>query len=309
MEPQPIIYLDGKWLPAEEAKISVLSVTVKYGLNVFEGIRGYLGSDNKIIALFRLSEHLKRLERSMRMMGYADIPSVETLEQIVKDTVTRNEPKTDVHIRLSAYILADGFMDSAGPTGLMCAVASASSKLAESRVITAGVSSWRRITDESLPPRIKNGANYANGRIALMEARRHGYDEAIMLTSEGKVSEAAAACLFLVRDGQLITPSINQSILESVTRNTLIQLAMEICGKPVIEREIDRTELWCAAEAFICGSSYEVTPIRRIDHMEMTDGAPGPISRGLSDTYMKAVRGELTNHLDWLTPVCVAETC
>jgi branched-chain amino acid aminotransferase len=303
MERQPIIYLDGEWIPAAQAKISVLSVTVKYGLNVFEGIRGYLGNGSNTIALFRLKEHLKRFERSMRMMGYADIPSVETLEQIVKDTVIKNAPTTDVHIRLSAYILADGFMDSAGSTALMCAVASASSKSPESRVITAGVSTWRRISDVSLPPRIKNGANYANGRIALMEAHRHGYDEAIMLTDQGKVSEAAAACLFLVRDGRLITPSVSQSILESVTRDTLIQLAQESCGKPVVEREIDRTELWCAAEAFICGSSYEVTPIRRIDHIDMTDGAPGPISRSLSDTYMKAVRGELPRYRDWLTPV------
>ena len=300
---EALIYLDGRIIPAGEATISVLSPTVKYGLNVFEGIRGYRGEGGGPVALFRLQEHLERLCHSMAMMGYGRSPSIEELQSIVVSTMRANNPTTDVHIRLSAYVLGDGFIDAAEPVALMCAVSPAQSKPPEKRTIRAGVSSWRRIEDMSLPPRIKNGANYANGRLALMEARRHGYDEGILLTASGKVAEGAAACIFIVRDSTLVTPSITQGILESVTRDTLIRLAREVCGFRVEEREVDRTELLCADEAFLCGSAYEVTPIRSIDQITFAGDAPGPISKALWESYDRAVRGGLKDYSKWLTPV------
>lgn len=239
----------------------------------------------------------------MAMMGYGRALSIEELQSIVVSTVQANNPATDVHIRLSAYVLGDGFIDAAEPVAFMCSVSPAQSKPPEKRTIRAGVSSWRRIEDMSLPPRIKNSANYANGRLALMEARRHGYDEAILLTASGKVAEAAAACIFIVRDSTIMTPGITQGILESITRDTLIQLAREVCGFRVEEREIDRTELLCADEAFLCGSSYEVTPISSIDQITFAGAAPGPISRTLWESYNRAVRGALKNYSKWLTPV------
>lgn len=303
MSERSIVYMNGKWVAEADAKIGVLSVSVKYGLNVFEGIRGYLAAGGGGLAIFRLTEHLQRLVQSMTLMGYGDIPSIDDLAQIVKEAVTRNRPKTDVHIRLAAYILSDGFLDAKGPVGLMCAVVPATSRSPQERAVTAVTSSWRKISDQNLPARIKNGANYSNSRLALIEARRNGYDEAILLNENGKVAEAAAACLFLVRDGTLITPSVTQSILESITRDTLIRLGRRQANLAIEEREVDRTELMCATEAFIAGSSYEITPVRSFDRINMSGGAPGPISTRLADVYMRTVRGELKEYRDWLTPI------
>lgn len=300
---ESLVYLDGKMVPAAQATISVLSPSVKYGLNVFEGIRGYRRAAGGALTLFRLPEHLERLRHSMAMMGYGRSYSMEELQNIVVSTVRANEPSTDVHIRLSAYVLGEGFIDAAEPVAMMCAVAAAQSKAPDQRVIRAGVSSWRRIDDTSLPPRIKNGANYANGRLALIEARRHGYDEGILLTAGGKVAEGAAACLFMVRGGTLVTPAVTQGILESVTRDSLIRLAREVCGLSVEEREIDRTELLSADEAFLCGSAYEVTPIRSIDHITLAAPAPGPVSKAVWEAYDRATRGALDRYAKWLTPV------
>lgn len=298
-----LIYLDGRIIPASEARIGVLSPTVKYGINVFEGIRGYRSEAGSSLTLFRLREHFERFRRSMAMMGYGRSAPIEELQSIVMSTVKANKPATDIHLRLSAYVLGDGFIDAAEPVAFMCAVARAPSIRPEERTIRAGVSSWRRIDDTSLPPRIKIGANYANSRLALMEARRHGYEEAILLTAGGKVAESGAACIFIVRDGALVTPSLTQGILESVTRDTLIRLAREACGFRVEEREIDRTELLCADEAFLCGSSYEVSPIRSIDQITFAGGVPGPISKALWESYNRAVRGGLEDYTKWLTPV------
>lgn len=298
-----LVYLDGRLIPARKATISVLSPTVKYGINVFEGIRGYKARRGGTLALFRLTEHLVRLRHSMAMMGYGRSPSIEELESIVVSTVQANKPTTDIHVRLSAYILGDGFIDIDGPVALMCATAAAQSKPPKKRIIRAGVSSWRRIEDTSLPPRIKISANYANSRLAMIEARRHGYDEPILLTSNGKVAEAGAACIFVVRGGTLLTPGVTQGILESVTRDSLIRLAREVCGLRVEEREIDRTELLCADEAFLCGSAYEVTPIKCIDQITLAGGAPGPISQAVWKAYDQATRGALKKYSRWLTPV------
>ncbi|WP_137388588.1 aminotransferase class IV [Rhodoligotrophos defluvii] len=298
-----LVHFGGKLRPANEATISVLSPSVKYGIGVFEGIRGY-GDDGGEICLFRLDEHLARMIQSMTIMGYGELPTVAELRDVVMETVLANAANTDVHIRLAAYIVSqNGFVDAAGPVLLSCAVLPAKSKPPHLRAVTTCISSWRRIGDNNLPPRVKNSANYANGRLALLEARRHGYDEAILLTEDGAVSEAAAACLFAVRHGKLVTPAGTQSILESVTRDSLIQLAREVVGCPVEERAIDRTELLTCHEAFLCGSAYEVTPIKSVDQISLPGGAPGPISLALWEAYERAVHGKLDRFSHWVTRV------
>jgi len=300
---ESLVYLDGKLVPQRDATINILSPTVKYGVNVFEGIRAYRGAGGGGLALFRLKEHLVRLRHSMAIMDYERVASLEELREVVVSTVQANKPDGDIHIRLSASILGDGFIDATGPIALVCSIAQAKGKRPEERVIRAGVSSWRRIDDASLPPRIKNSANYANSRIAMGEAHRHGYDEPILLTAAGKVAEAGAACLFIVRDGVLLTPPVTHGILESVTRDSILRLARELCGMRVEEREIDRTELLCADEAFLCGSAYEVTPIRSIDQITLALQAPGPLTIILGEAYGNAVRGALKGYSHWLTPV------
>jgi branched-chain amino acid aminotransferase len=303
MDQSSVIWLGDGLVRAEDAKIPVLSPTVKYGINVFEGLRCYADPSKRDLLVFRISEHLDRLQESMRMMRYANAPSVDRLRQIVLDTIRANDVKVDTHVRLSVYVLGEGTMDARGPISVMCALHVGTSKPIGERTVRAQVSAWRRIDDQALPPRIKNAANYANGRLALMQARDDGYDEALFLTREGHVSEAAAACLFIVRKGAVITPPVTASILESITRESLIEIAREEVGLEVVERNIDRTELYTADEVFLCGSAYEVTPVVGIDRLMIGDGSAGPVTLRLWDAYLQTVGGLNRGRAHWITSV------
>src|SRR5690606_22295479 len=161
----------------------------------------------------------------------------------------------------------EGFSETRGPTSLVCAVSPRNATQLEDRTKHACVSSWLRIDDRTSPPRIKAGPNYHNSGFGTLEARRHGYDEAIFLTTCGKVSEAGNSCIFAVRDGVLITPGVTSSILESITRQTLIQLARDELGLKVEERDLDRSELYIASELFLCGSGLEISPVLSVDRL------------------------------------------
>jgi branched-chain amino acid aminotransferase len=169
--------------------------------------------------------------------------------------------------------------------------------------MAVGVSSWQRVHDTANPPRIKATANYSNGRLAMLEAQRNGYDAALMLTREGKVAEAPVATCFVVRHGKVLTPPCTDGILESITRDTLLQLCRKELDTPVDERSIDRTELYDAQEMFLCGSGWEVTPVASVDHIPLLLPAPGPLTTRLRSLYLQAVRGELPERREWLSPV------
>jgi branched-chain amino acid aminotransferase len=180
------------------------------------------------------------------------------------------------------------------------------SHLLSGKVVRARVSSWRRISDDIMPPRVKNISNYRNGQLAAMEAQLDGYDQAILLNVQGKVAEAPGACLMLVRDGKLVTPDITQSILESITRDTLLRLARDELGLVIEERPVDRTELYVADEVFLCGTAAEITPIGEIDRYPIGDGHPGPVTRALERLYHDIVRGIDPRRAEWRTPVGLA---
>ena len=165
------------------------------------------------------------------------------------------------------------------------------------------ITSWRRISDENLSPRIKCGANYINSRVGQREALRNGYDTCIFLNEAGKVAEGPGSCFFMVKGDTLITPRLTDSVLESITRDTIIRLAQEELGLKVEERTIDRTELYMADEAFLCGSAMEITPIYTIDRYAIGTGEQGEVTKRLHLTYLDCVRGKLANRMDWLTPI------
>jgi branched-chain amino acid aminotransferase len=168
--------------------------------------------------------------------------------------------------------------------------------------LSACISTWERINDNCFPPRVKAGANYINSRYAHLEAKRHGYDCPIFLGSNGKVTESAGACLFIVRRGVLTTPSVTSSILESITRSTVIKLASDL-GLRVLERDIDRTELYLAEEAFLCGTTAELTPITSVDGMPVGCGQPGPVTMSLLRRYLDVVSNQITCYSEWLVPI------
>ena len=296
------IYFNGEIVPEREAKVHVLSVTVKYAATVFEGICAYL-DDKQHFNVFRLTEHIRRFQDSMRIMRFKQNWSEQHLVDVVTQVIRANDFDSDIHIRLSAYILSEGFLDATEPVALGCLAVRRHEKSLSDKNSRAQVSSWLRIDDSSMPPRIKCAANYQNGRLATIQARADGYNEAILLTNTGKVSESAGACLMAVRDGVVITPRVTHSILESVTRTTLIELFENELGLKVEQREVDRTELYVCDEIFLCGSGYEVTPLIDIDGHMIGNGKTGHTTKAIFECYDAATRARLNGYDRWLTRI------
>ncbi len=296
--------LNGKVVPTEDATIHILSPAVKYAANVFEGIRGYWNDDKQELYIFRLTEHLERLRFSMKVMRMDDVFSIEKLRDCILELILANGHKGNTYIRLYAYVDApDGSMTAGGPVGMAIAATPKDSLVPLDKGQDVVVSSWARISDHSLPPRIKCVANYNNGRLAWGQARADGYDNVIILTQAGKVAEGAGGCLFIVRDGVPITPDGTSDILESVTRRTVLQLFSENMERKPEVRSVGRTELYGAEEAFYCGTGHEILPIASIDRLPVGDGSIGPVVTELHRIYHAMVRGESNEHPEWLTPV------
>ena len=296
------LYLNGRLVPDAEAVIHVQSAAVKYGTSVFEGLRAYWNERQRELYVFRLGEHIDRLYQSLRMMRMDHTFTRDQIAASILDVLRKNEYREDVHIRQTAYVEADAGMDATGPVGL--AVGARTRYESVKGGIAACVSSWIRIADGSMPPRIKCSANYQNGRLATLEAKMNGYQGALLMNSRGKLAEAPGACCFVVRRGVPITPPVTADILESVTRATLLELFRKELGREPVERDIDRTELYVADEAFLCGSGWEITPLLSIDRLALGDGkSPGPLTKAIQDCYFAVVRGEKPAYRDWLTPV------
>lgn len=290
-----------KW---EDATCHISSLAFKYGAAVFEGIRAYWNAEQQTLYVWQLNEHLKRLEYSQRFMRYDQVFTVDDGTQAVMELLKANGTKSNVHITMTSFLSGPGQPYMTGPISLaVTAVARSDDKVGG---LDVQVSSWRRSPDSSLPQRVKANGNYLNGRLAGMEAHRNGYDSAIMLTQAGKVSEGPAMCFFMVRNGVAVTPDRQSDILESITRDTVIQLLKED-GVPVEERPIDRSELGDAEEAFFCGTAWEIAPIRSIDRLELGTDAPGPIVRNLRERFNALATGADTTHPEWRTKVDFAD--
>jgi branched-chain amino acid aminotransferase len=294
---------NGEIVPYADAKVHVLAPGMKYGAGVFEGIRGYWNADRGEMYLFRLREHLERLQYSMRVMRYDHHITSEQIEAAIIAVVRANELREDVHIRPMVWVDGDGEMMSEGPIGWMVAALPRPFNPKVRDGVNVGVSSWRRIADTSMPARVKATANYVNGRLAGMQGKGDGYDNVLLLTQAGHVAESPGSCFFMVRHGKPVTPGVTSAILESVTRTTVMELLTEIAGGGTTERDIDRTEVYAADEAFFCGSGQEIQPILSLDRLPIGDGAPGPLTRRLQERYFAVVRGQTNDHAEWLTPV------
>ncbi len=296
------LYLNGKLVPYADAKIHVQSAAVKYGGSVFEGLRAYWNAAQGELYVFRLREHVDRLLNSMRLMRMEHHFTREELAASILDVLRKNEVREDVHVRQTAFLEADGALDVTGPVGL--AVDARPHRVTDKPGVTACVSSWARISDASMPPRIKCSANYQNSRLAMLEAKTNGYEGALLLNTRGKIAEAPGACCFMVRGGVPVTTPVTADILESVTRATLLELFRTELGQAPVERDIDRTELYVADELFLCGSGWEITPILSLDRLPLGNGSePGPMTRAVQACYFAVVRGEKPAYRHWLTPV------
>ena len=299
------IWLGGEIVNVNDAKINVLSPTSQFGLNVFEGIRCYWNEEKQQLYVFRLEDHLKRLKRSQKLIQMEDKYTMEELENALLDVVKANDYREDIAVRQTLFVDGFGSWSSMGPVNMFISPIPKAKTNPEynKEGLNCCISSWQRIHDNSLSPRIKCGANYINSRMAQLEALRNGYDTTIFLNKDGKVAEGPGSCLFMVKDGQLITPMLTDSVLESITRDTIIRLAKDVMNIPVVERSVDRTELYTCDEAFLCGSAMEITPIFSVDRYPLGNGQAGELTNRIHSVYLKLVTGQMEEYPDWITPV------
>ncbi|MSO54306.1 MAG: branched-chain-amino-acid transaminase [Rhodospirillales bacterium] len=295
--------LNGKIIPWNEGTVHVFSPVVKYGAGLFEGLRGYWNDDKKEMFLFRVKEHMDRLAFGQRVMRYERIVDGDTLAEQCIALIRANEFKEAIHLRVMVYVDGDGEMGAPGPVSV--AITAVPRPLPKQVIdgTTAHISSWQRISDVSIPARVKSNANYQNSRLAVLQSKADGYGAPILLNSRGKVSEGPGMCFFMIRNGKPVTPSVSNDILESVTRATLMDLFHESLDLEVTERDVDRTELYDAEEAFFCGTGWEVTPITSIDKIAVGNGKPGALTQKLQKVYFDVVLGKTNVHSEWRTPV------
>ena len=294
------IWFKGEIMNVNDAKINVLAPTSQFGLNVFEGIPCYWNDEEKQLYAFRLDDHYDRLIRSAKLIQIDNRYSKDELKKALVDVVKANEYNENLSVRQTLFVDGFGSWGSADPVDMF--VAPIPRGRTNTEYNKKGVASWRRISDETLSPRIKCGANYINSRVGQREALRNGYDTCIFLNEAGKVSEGPGSCFFLVRNGELITPQLTDSVLESITRDTVIKIA-ESKGYKVVERTIDRTELYTCDEAFLCGSAMEMTPVLSLDKYIIGNDETGKITQELHMIYLDVVRGKVEQFKDWVTPI------
>lgn len=296
-----LIWIRGEIIRQSQANVNVLSPTAQFGLNVFEGVRCYWNDEKGVLYAFRLKEHLDRLMLSSRLVRLPSPYTPDQIEAFMEASIQANDFKTDTAVRMTLFGDGQGTWNTCEPVSLFIApMAKSRTRLDKMPALKACISSWERINDNALPPRAKVGANYINGRYAHLQARQDGYDLPIFLSQDGKVAEGAGACLFMVRNGRLVTPPTTSSVLESITRDTLMVLARE-AGMTVVERPVDRTELYLADEVFMCGSAAEISPIVSVDGYVLGDGQPGPATVSLLKDYLAVTSGENPAYAEWRT--------
>ena len=306
-----LIWLKGAILNVNDAKINVLAPTSQFGLNVFEGIPCYWSEKNKQLYAFRLDDHYRRLLKSAKLLMLDCKFSENDMKKALIDVVKANEYRENISVRQTLF--ADGFgsWGADGPVEMFVAPIpkGGMSKEYNKSGLRACITSWRRISDTTLSPRIKCGANYINSRMGQREALRNGYDTCIFLNEFGKVSEGPGSCLFMVKDDKLITPQLTDSVLESITRDTVIRIAKDIFNIRVEERSIDRTELYTCGEAFLCGSAMEITPVVSVDKYVVGSGDCGELTGKLHKTYLAIAKNESNDidgnkrFADWVTAI------
>lgn len=300
-----ILFMNGEFIPAERGVISVRTHGFSYGTGCFEGIRGYWSKEDQQIYLFRLREHYERLLRSAKILRMELPYTIDQLVEISVELIRRNDQREDVYLRPVVYKadeiigvrlhnLTDHYILTSEPMG----------NYVEIGGLRCGVSSWRRIDDNALPARAKICGSYVNAAFAKTEALQNGFDEAIMLTHDGHVAEGSAENIFVLINGELVTPPPSENILLGITRDTVIKIAQRELGLITRERQIDRTELYIADEIFLCGTGAQIAPVIEVDRSPVGTGKVGPIGQKLQDLYFDIVRGKHPEYSkQWCTPV------
>ena len=299
-----IAYFEGDYVRLGDAKVSIMTHAFMYGTAVFEGIRAYWNADTQTLYGLKLREHMERIRRNAGMLLMTDLPPVDELVRIVAETIRRNNFQTDAYIRPCFYKSGQsvGVRLHHLPHELTVFAVPFGNYVDIDKGIRLMTSTWRRNSDDALPARGKIVGGYVNMAFQKSEAEMNGFDEALVLTADGHASEASAANMFVVRDGILLTPPVNDDILEGVTRRAILELA-EAFGIPTETRSIDRSEIYVADEMFLVGTGVQLSPVVELDHRPIAGGAIGPITKQLHEAYFAAVRGNDKRFMHWLTEI------
>ena len=302
-------YFQGKIVPYSEAKVGVMTHALNYGTGAFGGVRGYWNSEQEQLYIFRPADHFRRLLNSAKLLAAEINYSVKDLVRITLELIQKEGYKEDIYIRPLIYkademigVKLHGLHDE-----LTVFAIPFSRYIEKDEGAHVTFSSWRRIDDNAIPARGKITGAYINSAFIKTDAVRSGFDEALVLTNDGHVSEGSAMNFFMMRDGILITPPITDNILEGITRRSIMTMAEQELGLPVQERSIDKTEVFLCDEAFLTGTAAQVTAVTMVDHRPIGKGVMGPITAQLRKIFDDIVRGRMPTYNEWIEPVYVTE--
>lgn len=305
-----VIFFNDKFVPEEEAVISVTTHAFNYGTGCFEGIRAYFNEKDKALYAFRLEDHYKRLLNSCKVL-FIHLPfNVSRLAEITKELIQKNFTEQDIYIRPLAFksdcvvgnfnlaSLKDGLVIFTTPLGRYLK--------GEEEGVKANISSWTRVADNAIPPRAKITGAYINTALAKTESSLNGFGEALFLDKNGHIVEGSAENIFIVKDGQVITPPVSDDILQGITRDTVIKICREELGVSVLERSINRSEIYSSDEVILAGTGAEISPVVEVDHRVIGDGKIGPVSAKVKEIYFQIVHGEYPKYSHLLTKITAA---
>lgn len=298
-------YFQGKFVPYAEARVGVLTHGLNYGTAVFGGIRGYWNEDKQQLFLFRMIDHYRRFLNSCKLLVMEFNETPESLAQKTLELLRLDAHKRDIYVRPLAYKSGEGIgVKLYGvPDDFTIVAIPFDRYLANDTDAHVTISSWRRVDDNVIPARGKIAGAYANSALIKNDALRAGFDEALVLNQDGHISEGSAMNFFMVKDGALVTPPVTENILEGITRRSIMEMAREELGLPVIERPIDRTEVYLCDELFLTGTAAQVTAVTKVDHRLVGKGVMGPITSQLRELFDNIVRGKVEKYKCWNTPV------
>jgi len=299
-----LAFFEKRIVPISEAKVGIMTHALNYGTACFEGIRGNWNDKQGQMYLFRLKEHYLRMEKSCKILKIKLQYTVDQLCDITVDLVEKNGHREDIYVRPLAYKSAQtvGVRLHNLEDDIFVFVTPFGPYLDTEKGAKCGTSSWRRIDDNMIPPRAKVTGLYVNSALAKTEAWENGYDEAILLSADGHVSEGSGENIFMVTEGKLVTPSSADNILKGITRDAVITLARDELGIETVERPVDRSELYIADECFMTGTAANVTPVVEIDRRPVAQGKVGPITHKIKQLYQDIIRGNNQKYLNWCTP-------
>lgn len=298
-------YFQGKFVPYSEAKVGVLTHAFNYGTAAFAGIRAYWNEEEQQLFIFRPFDHYRRFLNSAKILRMELKQTPESLTKITVELLRQDGYQCDIYIRPLAYkadevigVKLHGLRDEISIVAIPF-----ERYLNNDTDAHATISSWRRVDDNVIPARGKIAGAYANSALAKTDAVQAGFDEALVLTQDGHLSEGSAMNVFMVRDGLLVTPSATDNILEGITRRSVIELAQKELGMTTIERTIDRTEVYICEELFITGTAAQITAVTKVDHRPVGTGKMGPVTTKLRELFQDVIRGKNPKYRSWNTPV------